>query len=650
MRFNQSLLFSILLVLFTTTVVCQKGFTENQINELRQAEDKERKSVNSAVTLFYLENDKEGSYKLSHKLLKKLKTDASKSRLTHLISCYFLEQTRESDSALYYSKKSLEFNKFSHDSIMRKRYILAYISLANSFLSKGLFKKAKKITIEGLEKAENWGLYEERDRFTLFLGDLYSYDKEFDKSITLLKKITESSDIDVAVGSMMSLGRIYRTLGNYTKSNEYHYKALKINKNPYYDLAVRLNIVKNLKYIGEKKEIIPQLEEIVKRGDEMRISHLKNQAKKELIEAYLERNQLDQAQEILLVLLNERKEEGNLIEMLFCYDRLKVIARQNGSFEQALQYSEEYLIINDSINQLQKSKEINEIEIKFETLQKEKENYQLKKDKERQIYINNLTVTVSAILILLILLFAFGYYQKLKTQKELNKTQKEVTTEKINSLMKEQELKLIKATIEGQDKERTRIAQGLHDSIGNDLATIKLLIGEIDTLKIQKIQNLIDITYQKVREISHNTIPKKNRKNEYVEILKEYINNINEVTDLTINFVSSEEEVFNEIDIVIQNELFVILQELITNTLKHAEAKQIDIRLECILGKLHLTFDDDGKGFSVDLLEANTGIGIHNIKNRVEKLSGSLLIDSHPKRGTLFKIEMDKDFEVIPSF
>ena len=650
MKFSWLLFFSFFLVLSTTKVVCQKVLTENQTNTLRQTEDKERKAVSSAVKLFYDENDKDASYTLSHKLLKTLKTDASKSRLTHLISCYFLEQTRASDSALHYSKKALEFTTFSHDSIRRKRHILASISMANSFLSKGLFKQAKKITIEGLEKAESWHLHEERDRFTLFLGDLYSYDKEFDRSIQLLEKITESNDIDVAVGAMMSLGRIYRTLEDYKKSNEYNNKALKINKNPYYDLAVRLSMVKNLKYTGKKNEIIPQLKGIVKRGDQMRISHLKNQAKKELINAYLEGNQPDKAKDILLRLLDERKEEGNLIEILFCYDRLKRAALQKGSFEQALQYSEDYFSINDSINQLQKSREINEIEIKFETLQKEKENDQLKKDKERQIYINNLILAISSMLIILILLFALGYYQKLKTQKELNKTQKLVTTEKINSLMKEQELKLIKATIEGQDKERTRIAQGLHDSIGNDLAAIKLLIGGINTLEIEKIQNLIDITYQKVREISHNTIPKKNRKNEYVEILKEYINNINEATELKIKFVSSDEAVLNEIDTVIQNELFIILQELITNTLKHAEAKQIEIRLECVLGKLHLTFDDDGKGFSVDLLDGNKGIGIHNIKNRVKKLSGSLHIDSHPKRGTLFKIEMDKDFGVIPSF
>ncbi len=649
MRFTQPFLFSILLLFFTTKILSQKKITEDQINELRLAEDKEREEVNKVTKLFYGQNDKEASYRLSHKLLKKLKTDASKSKLTHQISCYFLEQTRESDSALYYSKKALEFNEFSHDSIKNKRHILAYISIANSFLSKGLFKRAKKTIIEGLEKAENWQLYNERDRFTLFLADLYSYDQKFDKAITLLEKVTKSSDIDVAVGSMMSLGRVYQILGDYNKSDEYNNKALKINQNPYYDLAIRLNVAKNIKYTGKKNEIIPQLKKIIKRGEEMKISYLKNEAKKELITIYIERNKVNQAKKTLLLLLDERKQEGNLIEMLFCYDNLKIVAMQNQNFKQALQYHEEYAIINDSINQLQKAKEINEIEIKYETLQKEKENNQLKKDKEKQIYINTLILIISAILITLILLFALGYYQKLKTQKELNKTQKQVTTEKINSLMKEQELKLIKATIDGQDKERTRIAQGLHDSIGNDLAAIKLLIEGTKALEIEKIQNLIDHTYQKVREISHNTIPKKNRKNEYIEILKEYINNINEVTELKINLVSSEEEVFNKINVVIQNELFVILQELITNTLKHAEAKQINIRLESILDKLHITYDDDGKGFSIDLLKENKGIGINNIKNRIDKLSGSLLIDSHPKRGTLFKIEMDKFIVSYPT-
>ncbi|WP_010179123.1 tetratricopeptide repeat-containing sensor histidine kinase [Aquimarina agarilytica] len=630
-------------IFYVHTIFPQQLLSKNELLELKLLESKERKSLNDAENLFYLENDKEAAYKLSHQLLKRLKTDASKSRLDHLISCYFLELKRDTDSALFYSKKTLSYTTFSNDSIMRMRTLMGNMSLASTFLSKGLFKKAKKVAIEGQEKAGKWNFIEEHDRFILYLGDIYSYEKKFNTAINLFQKIIHSIDIDVAVGSMMSLGRIYHDLKDYKKSNKYYNQALEVNENPYYDLAVSFYMTKNLKYTGRKNEIIPQLKKIIKRGEAMEISHLKNQAKKELINEYLARKKFDQVEAMLLPLVKERKQEGNLIELLFCYDKLKENALNKDDYKQALGYTEEFLIIQDSINKIQKAQEINELEIKFETLQKEQENDQLKKDKEKQIYIKNLILIASTILFAFILLLALGYYKKLKTQKKLNETLKQVSNEQINSLMKEQELKLIKATIEGQDRERKKLAQGLHDSIGNDIATIKLLIGEIKTSEIKKIQNHMDRTYQKVREMSHNTIPKKNRHNDYIEILKEYVKNIDEATDLKINFEASEEEIINQIDVSIQNEIFIIQQELITNTLKHAKAKHIDIRIECILDTIHLTYEDDGKGFSMDSLKNNKGIGITNIKNRIDQLSGSIIIDSHPKRGTLFKIEIKKD-------
>ncbi len=643
MRASYKTLHLFFLILYlSNSAFSQELFEKKDVTTLIIAENEERESLKKAVNLFYTENDKEGAYKLSHQLLKKLKTDASKSRLTHLISCYFLELKRDSDSALYYSQKTLSYTNFSHDSIKHKRNLLANMSLANTFLSKGLYKNAKKVSIEGQENAGKWNFEEEHDRFILFLGDIYSYEKKHETSIALFKKIINSKDIDVAVGSMMSLGRIYYDLKDYKKSNSYYYQALKINENPYYDLALNFYIVKNLKHTGRKNEMIPQLKGIIKRGEEMEISHLENQAKKELIDEYLERKQFDKVEILLLDLLEDRKREGNLLEMLFCYDKLKENAKASEKYKQALRFSENFLVIQDSINKVQRAKEINELEIKFETLQKEKENNQLKKDREKQIYIKNLILLISIILFISIVLIAFVYSKKLKTQKKFNEILKQVSDEKINSLMKEQELKLIKAKIEGQDRERKKLAQGLHDSIGNDIATIKLLIGEIRTPKIEKIQNQMDRTYNKVREISHNTIPKENRQNDYIEVLKEYVKNIDEATDLKVNFETSEEEAFNQIDVSVQNEIFIILQELITNTLKHANAKCIDIRFEYILDSLHITYEDDGKGFSVESLKENDGIGVKNIKSRVNQLSGSLIIDSHPKRGTLFKIEIKK--------
>jgi len=80
------------------------------------------------------------------------------------------------------------------------------------------------------------------------------------------------------------------------------------------------------------------------------------------------------------------------------------------------------------------------------------------------------------------------------------------------------------------------------------------------------------------------------------------------------------------------SELFSIVQELTTNTLKHARAKNITVQLSLLDDKINLIFEDDGDGF--DMLTTNLGIGLKNIEKRVEKLDGTFIIDSSSKRGT----------------
>ncbi|MBQ0740179.1 histidine kinase dimerization/phosphoacceptor domain-containing protein, partial [Aquimarina celericrescens] len=109
---------------------------------------------------------------------------------------------------------------------------------------------------------------------------------------------------------------------------------------------------------------------------------------------------------------------------------------------------------------------------------------------------------------------------------------------------KDQELKLIRASIEGQGKERKRIAQELHDSIGGNLAAIKLQLnntvinGDKKNIKnIKTINNQLDDTYEQVRNLSHTLVPKKFSKNNFCDVLEEYFNNIGGATDLQTTFV-----------------------------------------------------------------------------------------------------------------
>ncbi|WP_299677425.1 histidine kinase [uncultured Tenacibaculum sp.] len=629
------------------------SFSQN--TNLKLLEKKDRKSMNEISNLFFKESKEKEAYTKALKLMKEGNSDSGKSLATSLISSYF-SRMHSLDSAIYYAKKTLAYKNFSTDSIKRKRYIMGSMNLATGYFAKGIIDKAKKLYIEGIQKAEEWGDMNNYYGFIVNLGNLYYMNREHEKALEFYEKGSKSPQNRVKMMCNSSIGNVYATaFKDYKKSNEYYHKALsQLKGNLYFELTLKLNIAHNLLKIGKEKEGINELKNIISESKKLGYYNQERQANEYLVEVYVKNGNYKKAESLLMPLLKDYIKKGNLKDELDSYDYLRKIKEGEKLYQEAFQYSEKYTTLKDSINKLQREKEINGLEVKFETLEKEKEIVLLKKEQEfkdkeiaQQAMIRNIILGTSLIIIIAILLLLRFYFQRLKTQKILNETQEAFNYQKVKNLMKKQELELVKAAIEGQDAERKRLARGLHDSIGSNMAAIKLQFEELseDSKKLQKIKNDLSDTYEQVRELSHNLLPRKIRQNDYSEVLNEYISNIDEISDLNINFTASDTEIINNIDKYLQSEIFAILQELISNTIKHANANSIDINLEIVEDKIYLTYEDDGKGFDINSVE--DGIGLKNIKDRVEQLSGNHIVDSHPKRGSLFRIAFDKDIYIV---
>ena len=179
----------------------------------------------------------------------------------------------------------------------------------------------------------------------------------------------------------------------------------------------------------------------------------------------------------------------------------------------------------------------------------------------------------------------------------------------------------------------------MHDSIGGNLAGIKLQLASANQPEeLNNIGQQLDETYQLVRDISHTLIPKKFRENAFTELIGEYIRSISNTGKLSIGFHPYPEKLVNGIDEKLQMNLFKIIQELMTNTLKHAGAKNVELHLTVLDNELSLLFEDNGKGF--DTSKSSKGIGSKNIMNRVNEMQGRLNIDSQVGRGTVVAIEL----------
>lgn len=212
-------------------------------------------------------------------------------------------------------------------------------------------------------------------------------------------------------------------------------------------------------------------------------------------------------------------------------------------------------------------------------------------------------------------------------------------------LKKEEQRKkteIMKAIIDAQEKERYEISHELHDNVSQLLTTCKLLLEAAKTQhggnkymeqSIQNLQKAID----EIRSISHRLNP---ATLQYVGLrgaIDDLVTNINNTGKVQISFSSSlqpDAKISQEVQLAI----FRIVQEQVTNILKHSDAKKVSIILNESGKILKLTISDDGKGH--DLQTKKHGLGLKNIFNRAEFYKGTTEISSEPGKGFTLRVEI----------
>lgn len=286
--------------------------------------------------------------------------------------------------------------------------------------------------------------------------------------------------------------------------------------------------------------------------------------------------------------------------------------------DSSLYYFDQYRFLNDKFNEIIQEKTILELDTKYRT--KEKEN-ELKKAEEREyIYL------IGAIISLLILFFLIRNYRQ---KQRIALLQVDVKNNEINELLNQQETASYAAMLEGQDQERLRIARELHDRLGSTLATIKLGLQNEDLPQAQQQVALVNTAISEVRTISHDLSGGNIEQYGLAAALTELKHTLDRSGKITLNLFMEAVNIQASLHVTI----YRIVQELVSNTLKHAEASEITLQLSTVDEQLNLIYEDNGKGF--DLAHYQPGMGIMNIRHRIEKWHGLLEIDAQPNRGTI---------------
>ncbi len=188
---------------------------------------------------------------------------------------------------------------------------------------------------------------------------------------------------------------------------------------------------------------------------------------------------------------------------------------------------------------------------------------------------------------------------------------------------------LLKTSIASQEEERTRIAKELHDDVGAMLTTTKLYFGQIspqlsgpELMEItSKMSGFFDDMIQSVRSISQDLRPVILEKLGLIEAIQSLVQTINDSGKIEVSFVNNATHTIAKTK---ELNLYRIIQELITNTLKHANASVINIEFKNEKKSLVVIYQDNGKGLDKKNLIHEKGLGLKNIESRLSILSGNI--------------------------
>ena len=436
------------------------------------------------------------------------------------------------------------------------------------------------------------------------LGSVYSEQKNYEKALDYFNQVLT---IDEQIGNNWGIAKVSKNIGlihverqNYSKALEYFNKAHKIQK--------------EYEFTSEIAETLTQLSTVyMKLGDYKKSEDILKQA--------FEYN-----------IPSKKVYKDMHLQSYELYENI-------GNSKLALFHHKKYITYKDSVFNDNNLKNINALQIQFETEKKEKEiiaqELQLNKQEEayqkKQVQYNYMTgIAIFLLLTSILIFFVFNQRQKRKTQEIL-------------TLKREHQIKTLEALIEGEENERFRIAKELHDGVNGDLSAIKYKLSslmEMNNKVIKEAIAMIDDSCKQVRAISHDLVPPSLENFNLVEATEVYCNNLNEThssTEIVFQYLGDAIAVSKKVEI----NMFRIIQELVTNSLKHAEATVVNVQISNRNAHIQITVEDNGIGFNKDEVTSK-GIGLGNVQSRVEYLNASIDLISN-ENGTSYTIDIDVD-------
>jgi len=456
-----------------------------------------------------------------------------------------------------------------------------------------------------------------------------------EKAIEYCNKYLELQDMpqSMFVYILNEFASAYSLLQQFEISNDYYKQALEIciQQNYLYKLEeVYLQLGSNsvLLFDLDMAEMYAnKMKEIYGSAEELNLYHgyLLLIGKIEML-----KGNFAKSEKLILQALEIGIEYDALLLKKICYLLLSELSVALNKFEDNIRYGNELDLIEVAMAKQTAIRSSQEMEAKYETEKKELEINALKTEKH---LLRFLTISVGVIFLLIITFLIILW--RWTVQK------RQIAEARVNQLEKEKQLIAFESILDGETKERSRLSRDLHDGLGSILAGVRLNFQEMKkgaTMDYEALQcydkglRLLESSVREMRRVAHHLMPESLAVSGIKRATEDFILSIPHAT-----FSYFGEEL--RFDHKFEEMLYRIMHELVSNALKHSGAKTIHVEISHFDKLISLCVKDDGCGF--DISAVKQGMGLKNIRSRVEAFSGNLQINSVQGEGTEVNVEFE---------
>lgn len=582
----------------------------------------------------------------------------------HMTMCLFYSDQNQYDSAIFHAESALVIFSDVGDSLgtIDMYHELSLINLDIGIYDEALAYNQLALDLSQLLKDSSRTIHHYRDHALIF----HDY-KKYDRGIKngqlghqLAQKFSKISPAEMA-DILNSLAVNYQADKEYQQALDYHFMSLKAFGNDAssaiarsYEDSIRLSRVMNsigniyLETEGFHRAY-PWLVRALRINSLLKDDFELADNLNNLGLAFSSYGDSDSARYYLDQARTHATASGSIEKLMDVFSSYNMYHRFLGNLTEALSYQDRRLSLQDSIAKLKQERTYAALESRYQVIRTQQQiqhqNAQLLEQKNR-LQINILiSIGLFLTLVILSLIFVFWRYRVKNQQEEALRHQAQK--------LKEQQTT---AVIDSLEKERKRIARDIHDGLGQSISAIGLSLHSLgksagndpsNEANFKNSQALLSTIHDEIRDIAFTLMPNKLIQAGLVEALSELTHRINQSNSLEVRLHAFE--VPRQLNETVQLSLFRVTQELLSNIIKYAGAKLVDIQLTGYDNELIILIEDDGIGFDIDHFKNSKGNGWNNISYRLELIQSSIEFDTQPgRKSTTVTIETPYNIEIIP--